>query len=327
MEDIIMDIRQLNYFISVAEYLNFTMAAKHHYIAQTAMSQQIRALEKQIGVTLFIRNNRSVQLTPAGALFLREAKRIVTLSEEALKKVKNVASGFVGNLRIGFLGANEKRFLPELIRKFRNDYPNIDLIFKQGNAETIRECLEQEWLDIAFTMTDDIDKTPGIVWKILYSDPICVIMHRDHPLANEAKIKLSTLVHESFVAIEPKEYPGAFDRMVQFCLAQGFPPNIVSHQHSLEIVLMMVEAGVGITLLPHFFDVYSNPNLRFIDLEGDIDHVDSVIAWHKNNLNPSLPIFLEEIGITVDEKDRNHPKILSYLEKPNPMHDSKSIRQ
>lgn len=295
-----MDIRQLNYFISVAEHLNFTKAAKCHYIAQTAMSQQIRALEKKVGVDLFIRNNRSVRLTPAGIQFFKEAKRIVTIAEDALKRTRHAASGIAGALQIGFLGPNEKRFLPELIRKFRNTYPNINLTFKQGNAETIREELEQELLDIAFTMTVDIDKNSMIVWKLLYSDPICVIMHRDHPLANQTKINLYALAHDPFVAIEPEEYPGAFERMVQFCEARGFSPNIVCHQRSLDSVLMMVEAGVGITLLPHFFDVYINPNLRFIDLEGDIDQVDSVVAWHKGNPNPSIPMFLAELGVTVN---------------------------
>ncbi|MBP2655866.1 MAG: transcriptional regulator AlsR family [Firmicutes bacterium] len=294
--------RQIDYFISVAEYLNFTKAAKHHFMAQTAMSQQIRVLEKKLGVDLFIRNNRSVQLTPAGRIFLQEAKRIVAISDEAIKKARHAASGFVGTLKIGFLGPNEKRFLPDLVKKFRHDYPNIILSFKQGNAETIRSDLEHGLLDIAFTMAFDLDQTPGLIWETLYTDPICVIMHRDHPLANEAKINPVALAHEPFVAMEHREYPGAVERMIQFCITRGFTPNIVSQHAYLETVLLMVEAGIGVTLLPRFFDTYSNPNLRFIDLAGDTDYVYSVATWKKDYTNPSIPIFLKELGITVADK-------------------------
>ncbi|MBP2650369.1 MAG: transcriptional regulator AlsR family [Firmicutes bacterium] len=304
--------RQLDYFISVAEYLSFTKAAQHHFMAQTAMSQQIRVLENKIGVDLFIRNNRSVQLTPAGRIFLQETKRIIAISEEAIKKAQLAASGFVGSLKIGFLGPNEKRFLPDLIKNFRHDYPNIILSFKQGNAETIRSDLEHGLLDIAFTMAFDLDQTPGLVWETLYCDPICVILHRDHPLANETKISPSALAHEPFVAMEHREYPGAVERMIQFCIARGFTPNIVSTNTYLETVLLMVEAGIGVTLLPRFFDSYTNDNIRFIDLAGDPDYVYSVACWKKNYCNPSIPIFLKELGIPVETttpaSTKNKPK-------------------
>jgi len=298
-----MDIRQLKYFISVAEYLNFTKAAKHHYIAQTAMSQQIRVLEQQLGVDLFVRNNRSVQLTPAGTIFLREAKLIVAIAEEAIKKSRNAACGFVGNLKIGFLGPNEKRFLPEIIRTFRDKYPNINLTFTQGNMDMLHRDLERNLLDVAFTMAFSLDQNPGFAWKTLNSDPICVILHRDHPLASQVTINLSALAYEPFVAMDYQEYPGAVERMVKFCMDNGgFTPHIVSQQRNLETLLLLIEAGVGITLLPLFFETYVNPSLRFIKLDGASDFVHSAIAWRKDYNNPSIPLFLEMLAINVSEK-------------------------
>jgi len=295
-----MDIRQFQYFISVAEHLNFTRAAKEHFIAQTAMSQQIIAIEKKLDVQLFIRNNRSVQLTPAGNVLLREAKLIVSIAEEAIRKTQHAASGFVGSLKVGFLGPNEKHLLPELIRKFRHSYPNINLTFIQDSTETINSYLERGLLDIAFTESYNLEQIPSFEYKAICNHPICIVLHREHPLASEATINLSSLAHESFVAIDSQEYHGAFERMVDFCITNGgFTPQIVSQHRHPETVLLMIEAGVGVALLPHyFFNAYVNPNLKFIELSGDGDLVHSIIAWRKDHNNPSVPLFLKEFDMT-----------------------------
>ncbi|MBP2649926.1 MAG: transcriptional regulator AlsR family [Firmicutes bacterium] len=292
-----MDIRQIQYFISVAEHLNFTKAAKEHFIAQTAMSQQIMALEKQLAVQLFIRNNRSVQLTPAGSVFLREAKLMVSITQEAIRKTQHAASGFVGSLKVGFLGPNEKRFLPELIRNFRHNYPNIDLTFTQNSTETINSSLKLGLLDIAFTESYKLQQIPDFEWKTICSDQICIVLHREHSLANESAINLSSLAHESFVTIDAQEYHGAFERMLDFCITKGhFTPKIISQHRDPETVLLMIEAGVGVALLPHyFFNAYINPNLKFIELEGDGDLAYSIVAWRKDYDNPSIPLFIKEL--------------------------------
>lgn len=299
MEECTIDIRQLQYFISVAEHLNFTKAAKEHFIAQTAMSQQIMTIEKQLGVKLFIRNNRSVQITPAGHIFLREAKLIVAMTEEAIRKTQYAAAGFVGSLKIGFLGSNEKRFLPEIIRKFRQNYPNISLNFIQDNTETINDYLERDLLDIAFTESYNLHKIHNFECKTLCSDPIGVVLHREHPLATETKINITALTYEPFVAIDSQEYHGAFERMMEFCITKGgFTPKIVSQHRHPETVLLMIESGVGVTLLPsYFYNAYVNPNLKFVEIEGEGDMVHSIIAWKKECTDPSIQLFLKYFDV------------------------------
>ena len=289
-----MDIRQLNYFISVADHLNFTKAAQHHFIAQTAISQQVMALEQQLDVKLFYRNNRSVQLTPAGKIFYREAKLIVARSQEAIKKTQQAASGFEGTLKIGFMGPYEKRFLPELIRNFRRTYPTIDLTISLDNIETLREAVEHGLLDIAFNISKGIEKTPGLTWKSLHRDQLCVIMYRDHPFANEPKIRRSALAHESFVAIDRKEASGPFDAMIQECVDSGFSPTIVGQARHIESVIFMVEAEIGIALLPRCYELYDY-NVRFIELEGENEFIEFGVVWMKDNLNPAIPLFLKAL--------------------------------
>ena len=292
-----MDIRQLQYFISVAEHLSFTVAAKHHFIAQTAISQQIQAMEKKLGVQLFTRNRRSVQLTPAGTVFLKEAKVLVSIANDAIKKTQNAALDSIGSLKVGFLGLNEKYFLPKLIHTFRRKYPGIDLTFTQNTAETINEYLARGLIDLAFTESyDQMEQPADFEWEIISSHPICVTLHVDHPLANQTKIDLSALAKEPFVAIDSLEYHAAYERLVAFCARQGgFVPKIVSQHRTPETVLLMVEAQVGISLLPQFLSFSCNPNLRFIELTGEGDWVHSIFAWKKNNINPLIPLLWNEL--------------------------------
>ncbi|MBP2645145.1 MAG: transcriptional regulator AlsR family [Firmicutes bacterium] len=296
--------RQLDYFISVAECLNFTQAAKHHFITQTAMSQHIRALESKLGFELFVRNNRSVQLTPAGQIFFQETKRMIAIFDEAIEKARHAASGIAGNLRIGFIDLpNKKRVLPALIQKFHRKYPSIALSFKTGNEEAIRHDLERGLLDIAFTTSFNLAATPpGLAYKPLYRDPICAVVHRDHPLASKVKIPPTALANDPFIALEMREYPDALERMIQFCEERGFTPNIVSRHEYAETVLLMVEAGIGVALLPRFLKHSSNNNLRFLDLTGKPDYVSFIFTWSTNCNNPAIPLFLKEMDSFTEEK-------------------------
>lgn len=284
-----MNIKQLHYFISVAEYLNFTKAAQHCFIAQTAISQHIMTLEKELGVTLFYRNNRTVQLTPAGKIFYNEVKLIVANLEKAIDKTQQANTSYEGTLAIGIMGPNEKKFLSELIRSFRHMYPNINLKIIQGCADKLQEAVLDGVLDMCFNLSFGIEKFPSLSWKKVYSDPICAIVHRDHPLANETRIRRSALANDSFVFYEHNETPFG-KAMIQDCLNSGFIPNIIMSAPSTETLLLLINAEIGISVLPRCFETYANDNLRFVELEGEA--VELIIEWLQNNPNPSIPLFL-----------------------------------
>lgn len=286
------DIRQLNYFISVANNLNFTKAAEQHFISQTAMSQQILALEEGLGVKLFIRNNRNVRLTPAGKVFYKEAKLIVARYNEAVKRTLSTASGFEGNLRVGFIGVHEKGFLPKLIRSFHHKYPAIELTIIQNNNEKLYKDLEQGLIDMTFNLKFNMENYPNVDWKSIRKDPICAIVYRDHPLAKNHTISRSALRYEPFVVLKREESPYGYDNMVEDCLSSGFSPNIVHRAGSIETMLLMVEAEMGIAMFPKTAEVYGNENLRYINLEEN-KTIELIIAWIKENDNPSIPLFLD----------------------------------
>ena len=290
-----MDIRQLEIFVCVAERLNFTEAAKHLYLTQSAVSLQIADLEKQLDVKLFARNSHSVQLTEAGQVFLKDSKCIITASEEAIKRTRHTAAGFAGTLKVGFLESHTKHFLPKLVKDFRSSYPRIKLMLTQLNWGDLNLALEHSDVDIGLTMSVSLQNTPRVVWQTLYRDVECFVMPYNHPLANQPQLDLAATAREPFVVLNRDVAPCPYDFTLRLCSNRGFTPNIVERPYLTEILLTLVESGEGIAILPYFTTKpYANPSLRFIKLEGDDAQVDMVASWKRTNRNPAIPLFLNK---------------------------------
>ncbi|MCC5912360.1 MAG: LysR family substrate-binding domain-containing protein [Clostridiaceae bacterium] len=129
----------------------------------------------------------------------------------------------------------------------------------------------------------------------VFTETISVVMHCDHPLANTNSIDLAELANENFIALNRKESPQGFHQTLMICADKGFSPNIVSEPRLLHTVLLLVDSGMGIAILPKSLQLHSSPSLRFIDIEGKkVEHA-LVVAWKKSNINPSIPLFLQEI--------------------------------
>jgi len=291
-----MDIRQLKYFIAVAEHLNFTEAAKHLFVAQSAVSQQIADLEKKIGVQLFNRNKRSVKLTNAGTVLLEEAINLVNKSEEIVEKTRQAELGIIGSLKIGFLGYTERNFLPFLIRQFKRNYPKIDLHLNQYNHGLLIDNLSHGELDIGFTLSFGLNNIVGLAKKQVLMETISVVVHSEHPLADKESINIADLSQERFIALSRHESPQGFNKTLLMCANNGFTPSIVSEPRLIQTVLLLVDAGMGIAILPKSLKHQSSPSLRFIDIEGEQSKDEMVVAWKKANKNPSIDLFLNELN-------------------------------
>ena len=289
-----MDIRQLRYFITVAEYLNFTKAANQLYVAQSAISHQIADLEEQVGVKLFIRNKRSVQLTPAGSVFLKEAIEIVEKTSGAIEKAQQTDSGVIGSLSIGFLSVHVRSFLPKVIKRFRELYPKVELHLNHFPSKMLKESLEEGELDIALTQPSGLHRIEEIEIQTVAKEKYCIVMHNNHPLANFKKIKLPDLATEPFIIHNRHDSPvGSYDFIVHLCEQSGLTPRIVSQPRFVDTVPILVESEIGISILPKSFEAVSSPSLRFIEIDGLEGHdFELVMAWKKNNLNPSISLFL-----------------------------------
>ncbi|MBP2649515.1 MAG: hypothetical protein H6Q74_340 [Firmicutes bacterium] len=306
-----MNIKQLQYFISVAEHLSFTAAAKTLYITQPSLSQQIADLERHIGVKLFLRNRHSVQLTAAGTSLLKEAKGLVAKADEAIKITRQAETGIVGSLSIGFLGAGERRFLPQLLAAFRTKFPNVELSLAHFNSFTdLDKALLQGDTDIAITLKSKIEIMPLISWKVIYTNPMSLVLAFSHPLASSIDHQFSLLDGESLYLQDRDVASRCFDTLLQICADHGINPKIRLVPH-MQTVLLMVESGAGFSILPRVVpETYASPNLKCIDVSENETTVDIIAAWKKDSINPSISLFLEEIDAMLpleDHKVNNIP--------------------
>lgn len=292
-----LDLRQLRYFIKVAEHLSFTEAANQLFVAQSAISQQIADLEDKIGAKLFLRSKRSVRLTPAGAVFLKEAEQIVAKAAEAVEKARQAESGVIGSLAVGFLAPHVRSFLPELIRRFRGKYPKIELHLNHFPIRMLKESLESGDLDIGLTAPAGLSRIDGIRTKRIRRAPYQLVMPTDHPLADKSSLKLAELAEESFIIYNRHDsHVGSFHYIVQLCEKSGFTPKIASQPRFVDTVMILVEAGLGIAILPRDFGMLASPALRFVDIEDAGDSAfELAVAWKADSLNPTVPLFLEEL--------------------------------
>lgn len=290
-----MNINQLECFISLAETLSFTKSARQMYITQPSFSRHISSLEEELEVTLFFRNKRAVMLTDSGKVFLEEAKKIIYHYNNGILRVRQVENGKEGSIKIGFLGPAARPFLPKLIKKIRNKYPSISLKFSEYSHSSITEAIRNNEIDIAFTVLVALQSIEDLVWKYIYNDCLCVVLHKEHYLANKDTIDLKELANEPFVSMDRKDWRQGYNRVEKICLEHGFSPVIVAEERYLSSLLTLVECEVGYGIVPRCFQKVASKDLSFINIEKFNEPDEVVVAWKKSNNNMFIPMFIEEV--------------------------------
>lgn len=284
---------QIEYFLATAKHLNFTEAAKSLYVSQPSLSRQIAILENEIGTKLFFRTNRNVRLTSAGIVLFNEINGVIDYIENAIENAKEPNLGENCTLTIGCLESmNTSTFLPNIIRKFKEKHKNINLILESHSFRELREKMINGKLDIIFTLSFEIDDSLGILWDTVYRGNSYIVMDSSNPLASYSNLSIQDLKNEKFVIISRDESPKGFDAIINICRKNGFEPKIVKQLPNVESVLLCVEAGLGVAL----FDSqvrYNNKNIKVFKVEND--YIDVIMAWKKENMNSSIPHFVNGV--------------------------------
>lgn len=295
-----MNINQLRYFLGVAEYQSFTKAASRYYITQTAITQQIRALENYLGVRLFDRNTRPVRLTPEGSVFLREAKAIVERMEQAEHRVREASVGLVGSLKVGYIKGYERSSLSDWFRSFHNKYPNILISCYRRDTGVLDTGLEKGEYDIIFTWnSEDSVKNEDMDCIRVERSPLTVVLYDSHPFVHRQVLRRGELAQEPIIYMTLSENGNSFGDLhfLELYQKSGCQPHILFQSNDIESILMMVAAEEGISILPAFATskITNADNLKFIPLEGPEEFVDIYALWKKNRKNQILEHFLKEV--------------------------------
>jgi len=287
-----METRQLKYFLDVANCLNFTKAAQLNHMAQTTMSQNISSLEEQLGFKLFERTNRNVKLSAMGAVFYHEAVRILMASEQAERYMEKIRKGAEGVLRIGFQGEHESEFLPPLIKAFRRQYPAVSFEFHEDGPNELENTLNSGWADLIFNL-QEASTSEETEEYLVDEQPLYLVVPEDHKLARYDIVSRSLLAFEHMVFFDPSDCNGAYNNMIHESMQKGFQPDVVAYGKSTNSILLMVECGIGISILPKSCDNGLH-KVKFIQL--DEERKQRIVArWKQSNNSPILLHFIELI--------------------------------
>lgn len=246
--DTAMELKQLRYFVAVAEELHFGRAARRLFISQPALSFDIRKFEEQLGVQLLERTNKAVSLTNAGYVLLEEARRLLEQADEVRRIAARSAHGLAGRLRIGFVNSMLYRGLPEAVRRFEADHPAVEVVLREMNTIEQVHALQRLQIDLGFAHWG---RFPAEVHsEVLFSEPFLCCLPVGHAFARKRRIELGTLAREPFILFPRSVSPHYHDQIIATCVEAGFSPQIRHEARLWQTVVTMVEFGMGIALVP-----------------------------------------------------------------------------
>jgi DNA-binding transcriptional LysR family regulator len=242
-----MELRQVRYFVAVAEECHFSRAAKKIGIAQPALSQQIKQLEQELGGELFTRTKRHVSITDAGKVLLTEAKLLLAQADHAKKTVEDAFSGTVGELVLGFVESATWTVLPRSLAVYRRLYPNVKVLLQPLHTVNQVHAIRDGKIDIGILGTPIEDSTMSIY--TLKKESYIVALAKNHHLVSKAKINVKDLAHESFITTVREVGASYYDSMIKVCMDADFNPSIIQTATDMQTVLALVSSGLGIALI------------------------------------------------------------------------------
>lgn len=293
-----MQLRQLQYFVAVAEELHFARAAERLHMAQPPLSRQISALERDLGVTLFRRSKRRVELTDAGALFLLEARRTLEQADRAALVARRAGRGEVGRLEIAYSSSVPfTPLFPQLMKEFHSAYPELELTLGEMTTREQLEALVDGRLDIGFVRPPILYPRPrALALRTLLREPFLVAFHRNHPLAHKSKLTMAALAKERFVMYPANYGTGFYDQITKLCRNAGFEPIVSQEAKQITAILSLVSAGVGITLIPASMKNIATNDIVYRTIDGAAAEAEVALAYRREDRSNAIKAFVKLAG-------------------------------
>ncbi|GER72467.1 acetoin biosynthesis transcriptional regulator AlsR [Weizmannia acidilactici] len=286
-----MELRHLHYFLTVAEELHFGKAAERLQMTQPPLSQQIRQLEEEIGVDLFIRSKRHVELTIPGKVFLREVKQVLEQLDQAVENTRRAGRGEFGNVVVGFVGSATYDILPAVVREFRLKYPKTAVSLHELSTPDQIKALHRKEIDVGLLHPPIHDLL--IETKVIQNGTAALSMPKNHPLAQKETIRIEDLADVPFVVVSRDIWPGLYDEFLSLFQDADFSPKIVQEATEYQMVVGLVTAGIGIGVLPRTAEKLFNLDIVYREIDGHPLNAVLSIAYRKDDQNPALANFLK----------------------------------
>ncbi|MBP6116449.1 MAG: LysR family transcriptional regulator [Neisseriaceae bacterium] len=290
-----MNLKQLRHFVAVAEELHFGRAAQKLHMSQPPLSLSIQQLEKTLGFSLLIRNNKSVTLTNAGAVFYQEAITLLRHAQEMKDVSARVAQGLIGRLRIGFVGSMLFRGLAQSVRAFERTRSGAELVLLEMNTTQQIDAIRREQIDIGFIHTSLLNDSAHVTSRLLMTEPFICCLPKTHPLSSHARIAVADLAQEGLLLFPRALSPHYHDRITAICVNAGFSPYICHEVRNWLTIVEFVGQGLGIALVPESMQKADTDQVVYRPIDQTQIQSETHCIWHPHNDAPLLKHFLRDM--------------------------------
>ncbi|MES2741436.1 MAG: LysR family transcriptional regulator [Pseudomonadota bacterium] len=289
------DLKQLRYFLAVAEEKSFSRAAERLHISQPPLSQQIMKLESELGVRLFTRTTRTFELTVAGKALMGQAAELLAKMRMTIDTIRQIDRGEVGRLRVGIVGSAMWGPIPSLLEEFQTKFPRVTWTLHESGPTVQYEALCAKQIDVGFWREPKLDEDDlrhdNLRQELCFRENVCVAVHEHHALARQASVELIDLAAQPMLTLTLDK--SAFPRyLVQCCVNAGFQPVIFQEASEPQTLLAMVGAGLGVTLVPETTSRIGWPGVVFLPIKTNPPSANLYITYTTLDDAPVVRAFL-----------------------------------
>ena len=290
------DLKQLKYFLAVAEEKSFSRAAERLHISQPPLSQQIMKLAAELGVRLFPRTTRSFELTVAGKALMLEAAELLAKMRMTIDTIRQIDRGEVGRLRVGIVGSAMWGPIPSMLEQFQSQFPRVTWTIHELGPNDQWEALRNRQIDVGFWREPRIEpevlKQANLRQDLCFPENVCVAMNEKHPLASQDAIELIDIANEPMLTLHLTQ--SAEPRyLIQCCVNAGFEPMIFQEAAEPQTLLAMVGAGLGVALLPQTTGRIGWPGVKFMPIRTNPPSANLYISYLAQDDAPVVRAFLK----------------------------------
>ena len=278
-----MELRQLRYFVAIAEEGGFSRAALRLHVSQPPLSTQIRSLEAELGVQLLARTNRGVSLTSGGRVFYEEVRAVLARLDGARARTVQAERGDVGLLSVGFVSIADYGVLPPALKSFRTRLPLVEVQLHELTTDAQIRELRAGRLDLGFGLAPV--EEPDLTFDSILREELVLAAPADHPQLAGTIIDLKHLARESFI-VPPRDIaPGLYDLTISRCRSAGFAPRIVQNARQMQTVIGLVSCGMGLALVPSSVRNLKRTGVRYLRLKGRPARIELGILRQRGSVN------------------------------------------
>lgn len=282
-----MELRHLRYFVAVAEELHFRRAAERLHIAQPPLSLQIAQLEDEVGARLLERNpGKKVRLTPAGAVFLEEARFLLTRLECAIERVRRARDGEIGSFTVGLTSSMAYGVVPLILRNFRRERPDITLRLSELTTAQQEKALLSRSLDLGFCYPPL--EHSGFNTASVHEESLVLAIPDGHPLAKERTVRLRALRGEAFLAFPRSLSPGLHDLTMSACRKANLSPRIAQEATELQTIIGLVCAGLGLAIVPDSMAALQRTGATYRPFADRLPRIQTLAVWRREEAHPAI---------------------------------------